>query len=105
MEKIKDVKLAMMVTALAALDYLKLKPTADVESVMRHIIEKVHADNDAKIAGIAAANFVIKYVQQNPGLSQKQVMQQLVNSTNEILDSIENETQEMPDLQEIHLEE
>lgn len=100
--KEKDVKLAMMITGSSALDFLKKNPNADSEQVMKHVMRDVRAEGEAKIAGIAAANFVIK-LKEKGKITDKKALQELANSTSEILNSISQEnapeTSEMLDLQ------
>jgi len=91
MENIKDVRLAMMVGASSALTYIKKKPSADSEEVMRHVIENVRAKGDAKLAGIAAASHAIKFKERKPSATEKEVMQDIANRSSEILTSIQPE--------------
>lgn len=95
MEKIKDVKLAMIVASSSALTYLDKNKNADIEEVIRYVIGELKAERDAKIAGIAAVNYILKYKQKNPRAGQKEIMQNLANSANEIFDSIKDEIKEM----------
>ena len=99
MEK-ENTKLMMLTAASLALDYLKKNPNADSEEVMKHVIKNTKADGEAKLAGIAAANHVIKFKEKNWKATQKHVMQDLSNSMSNILESIEsqNEDEEMLNL-------
>jgi hypothetical protein len=85
----KDVKLAMITSSSLALDYLKANPNADIEEIMKHVIQNASAKGDAKIAGIAAANHVIKYKQKNWRASSKEIMQNLTDSMNGLLMAIQ----------------
>ncbi|MFH1711422.1 MAG: hypothetical protein ABH840_03875 [Nanoarchaeota archaeon] len=99
MEK-ENTKLLMISAAASALDYLKKNPNADSEEVMKHVIRNIKAEDGKKIAGIAAANHVVKLREKNLKATQKQLMQDLSNSMDKILESIEsqNEDEEMLNL-------
>ncbi|MEK6871607.1 MAG: hypothetical protein AABX16_01765 [Nanoarchaeota archaeon] len=90
MERIKDVKLAMMVSASKAFDYLKRNPRAEVEEVIDFVMREIYAEDEAKVAGVAAANFVVNYVRKHFLAPQKEVLQKLVNNSDAILSEIED---------------
>ena len=93
MEKIKDVKIAMIVAASKTLDYLKENKNADIEEVMGHILKEIRADDKAMLGAIAATNFVYKYKMKHYLASQKEVMKNLSSSTDMLLEKIEVDTQ------------
>lgn len=98
MDKIKEPNLAIMVASATALTYFEKRPNSSLEEVMQHVIRELNATSEAKIAGIAGANFVIKYKQRNPSATQKQVMQKLVESAKDIIASITDENKNMPSM-------
>lgn len=99
MKKTKEVKISMISAASLALSYLKKKPTADSEEVMTYIMKNLEARGYGKLAGIAAANHVIKIKERNSKATQKQILQDLSNNINPILESIEkNAPEEMSNL-------
>ena len=87
----RDKKLVMITAASSALDYLKKSPNADSETVLKHVMRNMDAEGEAKIAGIAAANHVIKLKERNSRATTKQILQDLANNTDLILSSIKNE--------------
>lgn len=100
MKKTKEVKIAMMSAASLALDYLKQYKNADTEQAVRHVMKNFKVSGDEKLAGIAAANFVLKYKERNSKATPKQVLQELADNTENLLNSIRNqdESQEMSSL-------
>lgn len=94
MERIKDVKLAMMVSASKTFDYLKRNPRAEVEEVIDYVMREIYAEDEAKVAGVAAANFVINYLRKNFLAPQKEVLQKLANNTDAILAAIDSSVEQ-----------
>jgi len=88
MEKIKDVRLAMVVSAGKTIDYLKFNKNADAEEIINHVMREVNAVGRAKLVAIATANFIINS-QRKRLLSQKEIFQDLHNNSETILSSIE----------------
>ncbi len=97
MKKTKEVKIAMISAASLALEYLKQNKNADTEQAIKHIMKNFQVSGDEKLAGIAAANFVLKYKERDPRATQKQVMQELANCTENLLNSMkkQDEAKEM----------
>lgn len=96
MKKTKEVKIAMISAASLALEYLKQNKNADTEQAIKHVMKNFKLKGDEKLAGIAAANFVLKYKERDSRATQKQVMQELADSTENLLNSMrKNETEEM----------
>ena len=91
MEKIKDVKIAMIVSAGKTIDYLKDNKNAIAEEIMAHVMREVYAEGKAKRAAIASANFVINYKRKNLSASQKEIFHNLFDNTETILSSIESD--------------
>ncbi|MBU3913644.1 MAG: hypothetical protein KKB21_03745 [Nanoarchaeota archaeon] len=93
----KDVRLIMIAAASSALDFLKKNPNADSEQVMKHVIKNLKVEEGKKIAGIAAANHVIKFKEKNPRKTDRNAIQNLSDSMSKILKSadIQNEDEEM----------
>lgn len=89
MEKIKDVRIAMIVSAGKTVDYLKLNRDADMEEVISHIVNEVNADGKAKLAAIATANFIINYKRKRMLGSQREIFEEIHNNREAILSSIE----------------
>lgn len=96
MQNEKEIKIAMIAAASAALDYLKSNPKSDSERIMKFVIKHLNAEHDSKIAGIAAANHVLKLKERNFKLTDKKAMQDLTDNAENILRSIK--TQEKSEL-------
>ena len=101
--EISDEKLAMVVAASSALDYLNKKPNAGIEEAMKHVIKNFKATGNARLAGIAAANHVLKFKEKNIKATEKQAMQNLANSTQDILDSMKDNLKEKSESEEIKI--
>ncbi|HLC87147.1 MAG TPA: hypothetical protein VJH65_02645 [Candidatus Nanoarchaeia archaeon] len=91
---ITDRKLVMTVAGGAAMSYKKKKPNADVEEILSHVMKVVVSEENAKVFGIAAANYILEYLKKHPNATEKEVMQNLVNEINEIINSIEEQMSE-----------
>ena len=89
---ITDSKLVMTVAGSAAMSYKKKKPAADTDEILSHVMKAVFSEE--KVFGIAAANYVIEYLKKHPHATEKEVMQNLVNESNEIINSIEEQMSE-----------
>ena len=85
----EGIKMVMMTAAGKALDFKKLKPDADVEQITQHLMATIKSQKQAIIAGIAAAIRAVNYKERNPRMSDKEIMQKIMNETNEILENIE----------------
>lgn len=83
--KIKDPKIAMTSAAAKALDYIKSNRFYEPEEVLKHVMKDIDATPSAKISAIAAANEAIKLKRENITMTDKQIMQQVMNSLNEIM--------------------
>ncbi|MEK6830519.1 MAG: hypothetical protein AABX77_00645 [Nanoarchaeota archaeon] len=89
MEKIKDVRLAMIVSAGKTIDYLKFNKNADFEEVISQVMNEVNADGRAKLAAIATANFIISSKRRKSLGTQKEIFEDIHNNREAILSSIE----------------
>ena len=85
----KNIKVAMIVAAGKALEYIKKNPNADIEETIKHIMKIIKAEKNMKRAAIAAVNFALKLKEKNPNTSDKKIMQQIMNNMNDILSSAE----------------
>ncbi len=90
---VNEKKMIMVEAASHAMSYKTKKPHADAEEVIRHVLGNIKG-REFKIFGVAAADYVLKYLSMNPGSPEKKVMQSLVNEMDKILYSIENQGQE-----------
>ena len=82
-------KIAMLTTAWKVINYMNDKPEADTEEIMRYVLkESPGSDKEGKIRAIAAANRVIKY-KQSLRISDKEIIQKVMNELNDILEEIE----------------
>jgi len=89
-----EVKCAMMVAVSKAFGYKdKIEDLLDVQNseVYQKVLSNpsITRDKSAKVAAIAAISRALKFMQQNPGATEKDVMQHVMNETDSILDAIE----------------
>jgi len=82
---IKDKEVAMVAAGHRALEILKLKPTIPVEEIIQEVIPSLIAKTDVKIAAIAAITGVVKLKREKSDLSDRQAIQNFINSS-KILD-------------------
>lgn len=80
----EKIKIAMMTAASKALDYKKINPKADSEEVLQYIMKELRAKGQEKIGAMAAATKALNYLEDS-SLSQKQIMQRIMNDSEEIL--------------------
>lgn len=88
---IKDKKIVMIVAASSAISYKKQNPSSETEEVIKHVLKNINTSKNLKLFGIAAANFVLKHLQTNTRITEKEVMQKLSDETPNILISIEKQ--------------
>jgi len=88
---IKDVKVGVMVAAAQALDYKKAKSNSDIEEIMRHVIANIDANTEARRGVVAGATRAVSYRDQNPSMSDKEIMQRIMDEVNDIATSLEEE--------------
>ena len=90
MEKIKDVRIGIIVSASKTLDYINLNKYATIEEVMGHVIDLIHANNEFVKRGIiASANFTYKYKMKNYLLKNKEILREISKATHRIISEIE----------------
>ncbi len=80
----EKIKIAMMTAASKALSYRKLNPKADTEEIMQFIMTDLKMKGQEKIGAMAAASKALKY-QEEAKMSDKQIMQEVMNETEDIL--------------------
>ncbi len=80
----EKIKIAMMIAASKALDYKKINPKADSEEVLQFIMKELKAKGQEKIGAMAAATKALNYLDDS-SLSHKQIMQKVMNDSEEIL--------------------
>jgi len=85
---IKEPEVAMINASSEALSYLSRRPSADIEEVMKHIMKVVDAKGDVKLAAIAAADRAIKIRIKEPGMRDKEIIQEITNNVFHIMADI-----------------
>ena len=85
---IKEPEVAMINAAVEALNYISKKPHADSDEIMQHVIRVVDAKGDVKIGAIAAANRAMKMRLREPGLKDKEIIQEIANNVFHIMADI-----------------
>ena len=88
---IKDIKVGVMVAAGQALDYKKKKANSDIEEIMKYVIQNVEANDEARRGVVAGASRAVKYREENPGMTDREIMQKVMNDIPQIISSIEEE--------------
>jgi hypothetical protein len=78
---IKEPEVAMINAAVEALNYISKKPHADSDEIMQHIMRVVDARGEVKLAAIAAANRALKLRIKEPGLRDKEIIQQIASNS------------------------
>lgn len=81
-------KVAMMTAAAKALEYLKKNPKASHEEIFQHVMKTEKAKGEAKLGAMAAVSKAIKYKEMDSTLTDKKVMQKIMDESIEILENI-----------------
>ncbi|MEK6824061.1 MAG: hypothetical protein AABY06_03430 [Nanoarchaeota archaeon] len=93
---IKHSEIAMVNAASYALEYRDKNPGADIEEIIRKVIENLddlRTEKSIKVFGIAAVSEILKLKKENKHKTNKQILQMFVNNTKGFLEKI-NEGQE-----------
>lgn len=80
---IKNSEIAMINAANYALEYQDKNPGADIEEIIKKVIENLDAletKRNLKIFGIAAANEALKLKKENKHKTNRQILQMFVNN-------------------------
>ena len=85
---IKEPEVAMINAAVEVLNYISKKPHADTDEIMQHVIRVVDAKGDVKLGAIAAANKAMKMRIREPGLKDKEIIQDIANNVFHIMADI-----------------
>ncbi len=80
----EKIKIAMMTATSKALNYKKINPKADSEEVLQFIMKELKSKGQEKIGAMAAATKALDYLE-DKSLSHKQIMQKVMNDSEEIL--------------------
>jgi hypothetical protein len=80
----EKIKIAMMTAASKALNYRKINPKADTEEIMQFIMSELKMKGQEKIGAMAAAGKALTYLEKEK-LSDKQIMQKVMNDSEDIL--------------------
>ena len=87
-------KIAMLTTAWKVINYMNDKLNAETEEIMRYVLKESHNfDKEGKIRAVAVANRTIKY-KSSLKISDKDIIQRIMNELNDILKEIEKSEME-----------
>jgi hypothetical protein len=84
-------KLPLVMAVGAVLDFKIKHPDAMDEEIIQHVVSNVQGYGDSKVVGIAGANLALKYLGKNPKASKKDVMQFVMDKSDEIAGSVSAE--------------
>lgn len=76
--------LPMVIAVGAVIDFKAKHPNAMDDEVMQHVVCSIKLPGPAGAMAIAGANKALKFLGKNPKASKKEVMQAVVNESNEI---------------------
>ena len=88
---IKHSEIAMVNAASYALEYQDKNPGADIEEIIRKVIENLddlRTEKNIKVFGIAAASEILKLKKENKHKTNKQILQMFVNNSKSFLEKI-----------------
>ena len=82
-------KVAMMTAAWKVINYMNDKPNAETEEIMRYVLKESQGfGKEGEIRAIAVANRTIKH-KSSLKISDKDIIQKIMNELNDILEEIE----------------
>lgn len=84
----KEIEIAMIAAANKAIKYQKENAHADMEKVIRHVMESVPYKNEVKIAAIASVSAVLKYKEKNPYATDREVLRFILEKIPELMEEI-----------------
>ena len=88
---IKNSEIAMINAASYALEYQDKNPEADIEEIIRRVMNNLDAlgtKNNLKIFGMAAASEALKLKKENKHKTNKQILQMFVSNTKSFLEKV-----------------
>lgn len=88
---IKNSEIAMVNAANYALQYQDQNPEADVDEIIRRVIqnlEVLRTEKNLKVFGIAAASEILKLKKENKNKTNKQILQMFVNDSKGFLEKV-----------------
>ena len=88
---IKNSEIAMINAASYALEYRDKNPEADIEEIIRRVMENLDAlrtNKNIKIFGMAAASEALKLKKENKNKTNKQILQIFVNSSKSFVEKV-----------------
>lgn len=87
---IEDIEIAIVSAASKALELLNKDPYVSFEEIIQNVMRSIDANSDIKIKAIAAVNDIVKMRRQFKNLSDKQIIQNYIESLPKGNESEEN---------------
>lgn len=86
----RDVRKILMInSATKALSLRKKNPEAIPEEIIKHLMNKIEADESSKVLAIAAVNEALKMRNVEKKLTDKQIVQKIMDNSDEIISKAE----------------
>jgi hypothetical protein len=89
-----NAKITMIAVINETIKIKKEHPYADAEDIMptvMHTISKISKNNEAKLAAISAVDLTIKHMDKNPESSEKEIFQNILNRSADIISSLQQD--------------
>jgi len=86
-------KLPMIIAVGAVIDYKIENPNCLDEEALQHVMRTVRSGGEAKVVAIAGANSALKFLRKNPRATKKEVMQAIMDESDEIAGRIISDTE------------
>lgn len=86
----EEQRFAMVGAAIRALDYLKAKPFAELDNIIKHIVSSSNYSRkkiELKILEVAAANYVMKIKRENLNASNREIMEEFMKDIKKVFES------------------
>ena len=84
-------KLPLIMAVGAVLDFKAKHPNAIDDEVMQHVVLNIHGQGQAGAVAIAGANSALKFLRRNPKATKKEIMQAVMDQSNELAGNISAE--------------
>jgi hypothetical protein len=81
----EKIKIAMMSAAGKALAYKKINPRAETDEILQYVMNEMKVRGPEKIGAMAGASKALKCKEEEKDLTDKKIMQKVMDESNDIL--------------------
>ena len=86
-----NVRLAILSSAIKALEYKQKRPNADIEEIMKALFLPIKASVQEKKGMVVGISKAVKYSEGHPSMSLKEIVGKIMKDVDEIIVSLDEE--------------